>query len=231
MAKKRNKADGKPRNTEVAVTTAHSDEYSDGPDSRIACGSYSDGFNQLIIKDLALAMRRPESDEEENLDKRFLLAVQGLVGIKPKNELEAMIGAQMIASHAAAMICHNQASSAAGFESQEKSMALAAKASNTFSQLTNTLLKLRGKSGKQTIHVHHHHTDARTQVAADSATINIGRDGEPRSGQVEKGTQPHEQNAIEHNSGETIDFGAAVRSKDKKRDALPVSGDKRQKAV
>lgn len=45
----------------------------------------------------------------ETRDQQTTAAIVGLIGIGPKDELEAMIAAQLIAAHSAAMECYRRA--------------------------------------------------------------------------------------------------------------------------
>ena len=206
-------------NIDVAVTPEQ-DRDCKGPPGRICGGSYDEKYNLRLIRDTVEAMRRGEETNKERLDACFLLATQGMAGIGPKNELEGMIASQMVAAHCASLQSYRSAAHADTYEVKNLNLSLALKASRTFAVLNETLLKLRGKHGSQTIHVHHHNTDARTQVAADQATVNISGNGGQGAGQVVKGTQPHERKAIEHKPAETIDFSAAMRGKNQKRQTM-----------
>src|SRR5215470_8822054 len=47
--------------------------------------------------------------DEETRDQQFSATAQGLVGIGPRDELEGMIAAQLLAAHNAAMECYRRA--------------------------------------------------------------------------------------------------------------------------
>lgn len=203
----------------------------DGPASRAVGGSFVDEFNMALVNQTLRTFWNPDAgthNRDHWTNAARDLAAYGLAGIRPNNELEGMIAAQMIAAHAAAMECYRRAAiTDQGFESRNANVNLASKASRTFATLTETLQRLRGDAGKQTVHVHHH-TDARTQVAAGQAVVNVGLPGE---GESKKSRQPHEPEAIAHVPAETVDLSAPLRSKEPAREAVPMSGDEGQKAL
>ena len=59
-------------------------------------GSMSDDWN-LVIGNHVFNSLRPIADEEER-NKAFTAAMQGLIGIAPRDELEGMIASQLIAA-------------------------------------------------------------------------------------------------------------------------------------
>ena len=77
-----------------------------GKDKSIG-GSQHDGWN-LVIANHVINSLRPISDEAES-DKAKTAAVQGLIGINPKDELKGMLAAQLVACHNASMECYRRA--------------------------------------------------------------------------------------------------------------------------
>ncbi|MEM1151892.1 MAG: hypothetical protein AAGI03_15305 [Pseudomonadota bacterium] len=80
---------------------------------------------------------------EHDQAKQYLNAVvSALVGIVPANELEAMIGAQVLAEHAAVMECHRRAT----LEGRPAWLSQAAKLSRVFSAfvVSETLIAVEG---------------------------------------------------------------------------------------
>jgi hypothetical protein len=83
-------------------------------------------------------------------------AIYALAGIGPKDELEGMIAAQLVASHNAAMECHRRANSDQTFEGRKEHLNQANKLSRTFATLLEGLNRHRGK-GQQKMTVEHVH--------------------------------------------------------------------------
>jgi hypothetical protein len=71
-------------------------------------GSESDAWNKYIGAQ-ALASIRPYIGDEEKRDKMRAIVTAGLNGIAPRDEMEGMIAAQMIACHDTAMGCFRDA--------------------------------------------------------------------------------------------------------------------------
>ena len=69
-----------------------------------AGGSESDAWNNYIGAQ-ALASIRPYIGDEEKRDKMRAIVTAGLNGIAPRDEVEGMIAAQMLACHDTAMGC------------------------------------------------------------------------------------------------------------------------------
>src|SRR5215472_14899152 len=73
---------------------------------KVVGGSMSDDWNNLVANQTIQTL--PFSDPEE-IRQYSHAAVDALMGIKPRDELEGMIGAQLIGAHNAAMECYRRA--------------------------------------------------------------------------------------------------------------------------
>jgi hypothetical protein len=71
-------------------------------------GSQSDHWNDLLANQAVQALWIKNSDTETR-DRQLSATVAALVGIGPKDELEGMMAAQLIAAHNAAMECYRAA--------------------------------------------------------------------------------------------------------------------------
>src|SRR5262249_43169999 len=87
-------------------------------------------------------------------DREIIAA--GIAGIAPKDPLEDMIAAQMLACHDAAMDCYASALNNAKFGLRREHLTQAGKLSRTFAMLLDALNRYRGK-GQQRIVVEHVH--------------------------------------------------------------------------
>jgi hypothetical protein len=67
-------------------------------------GSQSDHWNSTLANQAVQALWVKNSSAEER-EKQLSATVAALIGIAPKDELEGMIGAQLVAAHNAAMEC------------------------------------------------------------------------------------------------------------------------------
>ena len=71
-------------------------------------GSQSDHWNNTLANQAAQVLWLKHSDSEE-CDRQLAATVAALIGIAPKDELESMMAAQLIAAHNAAMECYRRA--------------------------------------------------------------------------------------------------------------------------
>ena len=82
-----------------------------------------------------------------------------MIGIAPKDEIEGMLAAQMVATHNAAMECYRRAMiSEQNFVARNQNLSFASKLSRTYTMQVEALQKYRGKvQQKVTVeHVHVH---------------------------------------------------------------------------
>ena len=71
-------------------------------------GSKSDHWNGVLANQTIQTLWLKHPDKETS-DHQLSATVAGLVGIGPKDELEGMIAAQLLAAHNAAMECYRRA--------------------------------------------------------------------------------------------------------------------------
>jgi hypothetical protein len=71
-------------------------------------GSRSDDWNNRIANETVQTLWLKNSDEKTR-GEQTKAALSGLIGIAPKDELEGMMAAQLIAAHSAAMECYRRA--------------------------------------------------------------------------------------------------------------------------
>jgi len=97
-------------------------------------GSRSDHWNNILANQTAQALWLELSDAETR-DKQFNATVAALVGIGPKDELEGMMAAQLIAAHNCAMECYRRAMiSEQTFEGHRENLTQANKLSRTYAR-------------------------------------------------------------------------------------------------
>ena len=119
-------------------------------------GSQSDHWNNTLSNQAVQALWLKHSDSEE-CDRQLAATVAALIGIAPKDELEGMMAAQLIAAHNAAMECYRRAMLAEQtFEGRRENLNQANKLSRTWAALLDALNKHRGK-GQQKVTVEHVH--------------------------------------------------------------------------
>lgn len=174
-------------------------------------GSQSDHWNNTLANQTVQAVWVKNSDEQER-DRQLSATVAGLAGIGPKDELEGMMAAQLIAAHNAAMECYRRAMiGEQTFEGRRENLNQTNKLSRTWAAMLDALNKHRGK-GQQKVTVGHVHVHAGGQAVVCTVERPGGGD------QKETEEQSHAKQ-IAHAPEPTL-WGATAE-----RDALPVAHD------
>jgi len=126
-------------------------------------GSNSDSWNNLIANQVVGALWTKHSDEVQTVEKSEA-AISALIGIGPRDELEGMMAAQLIAAHNAAMECYRRAMlPGQTAEGRHENLSQANKLSRTYTILLEALNRNRGK-GQQKVTVEHVHVHAGGQA-------------------------------------------------------------------
>jgi citrate synthase len=113
-------------------------------------GSQSDHWNNILANQAAQALWLKNLSSEEQ-DRQLSATIAALMGVAPKDELEGMMAAQLIAAHNAAMECFRRAMiGEQSFEGRRENLAQANKLSRTFATLLEALNHHRGK-GQQKV--------------------------------------------------------------------------------
>jgi hypothetical protein len=173
--------------------------------------SKSDHWNNTLANQAMHALWMKNSDKEER-DRQLSATVAALVGIGPKDELEGMMAAQLIAAHNAAMECYRRAMiGEQSFEGRRENLAQANKLSRTYAALIEALNRHRGK-GQQKVTVEHVHVHAGGQAV-------VGVVGTPGGGEPTKSEEQPHAKQIAHAPE------PALPSPDPGRDALPIARD------
>lgn len=171
-----------------------------------ATGTDDKNLQSQLINQVSNSLWLPENLTDEELLARVAGALSLLDGIKPKNEIEGMLAAQMVATHNGAMECLRRAMiPQQTFEGRDQNLKHATKLLSIYARQIEALDKHRGK-GQQKITVEH---------------VNIEAGGQAMVGHIETGKNPapqsQPQKAIPDNPGETIDMDVPVRGPAKKR--------------
>lgn len=151
-----------------------------------ALGTRSEATSRVFLNSLAMLCQQRrtltgEQDEHGNAcavyvpdETELTMLLQMVGGIRPKNEMEAALAAQMVA----VFLLQMKASSAAlkGWSLDERTAAIAGKLARTYAMQMDTLNRMRGKgrSTRQKIivthdkHIHqHHHQHIHMEGAAE----------------------------------------------------------------
>jgi hypothetical protein len=177
-------------------------------------GSQSDHWNNILANQAVQALWLKNSSPEER-DKQFSAMIAALAGIAPKDELEGMMAAQLVAAHNAAMECYRRAMiGEQTLEGRRENLAQANKLSRTYAALLEALNRHRGK-GQQKVTVEHVHVHAGGQAVVGM----VAARGQPGGGDASKfEEQPHAKQ-IAHAPE------SALPRPDPQRDSMPVARD------
>ncbi len=182
-------------------------------DLKRAAGSNCDGWNDLVINQAINALRLARLPTEQGA--QFNATVGALVGIDPKDELEGMIAAQLLAAHHAAMECYRRAirPGEQSLEVWKETLNQANKLSRTYANLLEALNRHRGK-GQQRVTVEHVHVHEGGQAIVG----NVSHQGGGVAPKSED--QPHatEARSISHEPGTQVPCDIEAE-----REAMPVA--------
>jgi hypothetical protein len=174
-------------------------------------GSKSDNWNNIIANQAINTLWVGHSDKD-TCDRQYSATVMALVGIAPKDEIEGMIAAQLIAAHNAAMECYRRAMhSEQTFAGRRENLNQANKLSRSYAVLLEALNRHRGK-GQQKVTVEHVHVHSGSQAV-------VGVVETPTVGNSPKSEERHSANQIAHAPQ------PPMRSANAEREALPVASD------
>jgi hypothetical protein len=182
-----------------------------GPETRKGAlkdigGSQSDHWNDVLINQTINSLWSAHSNEE-TLSRQCTATAEALMGIGPRDELEGMIAAQLIAAHNATMECYRRAMfREQTFEGRRESLNQASKLSRTSATLIEALNRHRGK-GQQKVTVEHVHVHSGGQAVVGVVSPAIPNSEASNAKQVTHAPQP------------------ALRSADPQRQAVPVPSD------
>jgi hypothetical protein len=172
-------------------------------------GSKSDDWNNILANQTIQSLWFFEKADAEQIRRRRHATVDALIGIKPRDEMEGMIAAQLVACHNASMECYRRAMiREQSFEGRRENLSQAGKLSRTYATLLEALNRDRGK-GTQKVTVEHVHVHEGGQAIV--GTVEAPGGAAPKSKE-----QPH---AI------TNAPSASMPSADTARDRVPVASD------
>src|SRR6266516_316952 len=156
-------------------------------------GSRSDHWNHTLGNQ---ALRTLWTDSDERIKNRQINAtVAALAGIAPRDELEAMLAAQILGAHNAAMECYRRAMiKEQTLEGHREALSQANKLSRTYTLLLDALNRHRGK-GQQKVTVEHVHVHSGGQaivgtVETPALEKSSKTDGQHDAKQISHAPQP-----------------------------------------
>jgi hypothetical protein len=188
-------------------------------------GTISTDFAGMMLGELADAV----TTDRDTIDEKTLNGSLGaLHGINPGDEVEAMLAAQMVATHLAAMECLRWARAPGQtFEGRDMNLRHATKLTRTYTMQVESLKRYRSK-GEQRVVVQHQHVN----VTAERAAVQVNSGVDPAPGGREAVSKPEEQpHAPEKPRSVAFEPDTPLPCPDPARDAMPTAGSEREGAV
>jgi hypothetical protein len=179
-------------------------------------GSDFDTFNNVVANQAIQSLWLAHAEGEDK-DRLISAGVGALIGIAPKDEIEGMLAAQMLAVHSASMECFRRGMiKDQTFVGRQQALAHGGKLSRTFAMLLDALSRHRGK-GAQRIVVERVNVEAGGQAIVGAVTTGggDGRKAEERPHAKADGDAPE----------------PTMRGADAERDAMPIAGGPREGPV
>jgi hypothetical protein len=174
-------------------------------------GSQSDNWNNILANQAVQSLWLQHSDKDK-LDRQYGATVAALIGIKPTDEVEGMIAAQLVAAHNAAMECYRRAMvNEQTFEGRRENLSQANKLSRTYAVLLDALNRHRGK-GQQ-------------KVTVEQVHVHSG--GQAIVGTVERQPTPNSSTSEDINDARQLAHAPqpALRSKNAESELVPSASD------
>lgn len=199
--------------TVLQISNPHSDGRGWSDHVNDTFGTTSRAFSeQSLMRIVAVLQERTEAATQVQINAALAL----LGAIAPRDELETVIGEQIVAAHVLSMGLMHQAKCSDTIPRMEAYTNMATKVSRTMAAHIDTLGKLRS-GGKQTHEVRYVYVNGNA-VVGDGAQAVFGGIDTPNGGpHARKPGQPHE-------SGVQALCGPEMRREDPGRDAVPVGG-------
>src|SRR5262249_31475187 len=128
-------------------------------------GSQAKTFNNNLCNQVMSTVWIGEASQEK-AQERWVGSLAAMGGIKPTDEVEGMITAQLVATHHAIMECYRRSMiPEQSFEGRQESLNQATKLSRAFGGLLETLNRYRGKNhSEQKVIVEHVHVHSGGQA-------------------------------------------------------------------
>ena len=164
-------------------------------------GSTSDDWNNTLANQAVNTLWVKNSDEE-TLDRQLNAAVVALKSVRPRDDLEGMMSAQLLAAHSAAMECYRRAMiGEQTFEGRRENLNQASKLSRTWAILLDALNKHRGK-GQQKVTAEHVHVHAGSQAVVGTVErpgggVHRNMEEQPHAMQIAHAPEPPLWNQVE----------------------------------
>jgi hypothetical protein len=177
--------------------------------ARAMGGSMVDDFNAAVATQAMQSLWLAHSTKED-VARHKTTVIATMIGIAPRNEIEGMLAAQMVATHHAAMECFRRAMlPEQTFEGRQMALTCGNKLVRSYATLVEALDRHRGKGQPQVVRVERVTVEAGGQAIVGAVTQGGG-------GGTESKDQPYAQQLAHAPE-------PAVRCPDPERRPLPVA--------
>lgn len=200
--------------TVLQISNPHSDGPGWSAHVNDTFGTTSHAFTEQSLMRIAGVLQERNAVATE-AQVNAALALLGAIG--PRNELETVIGEQIVATHVLSMGLMHQAKCADTIPKMEAYTNMATKVSRSVATHIDTLGKLRS-GGKQTHEVRYVYVNGNAVVGDGAQAVFGGVETHPAAPRDRKPGQPHE-------SSVQALCGPEMRSQDAGRDTVPAGGD------
>ncbi len=159
------------KNNEMELQTQEENPYSLEEDlfvsiARDSGSENSKTFGKMIYNQLSNCCSYPNQN-----DNKYISVSENMSGIAPKDQIEGMLAAQMIATHHAAMNCFRIAAKSEMIDNMNIAFNSANKLARTYTMQMEALNRYRGK-GQQKITVEHVSINSGAQAIIGNVTKN-----------------------------------------------------------
>ena len=191
----------------LTIGPVHSDKAGFVEQMDNALGSSSSAFQNRLLHEVGTVIQTDRLEQDTNV------ALAVLDGVQPRDEVEAMLAAQMAATHSVAMHMLGKARRAEYLEHMNSFGGLATKLLRTFTAQTEALAKLR-RGGEQTVRVEHVHVHSGGQAIVGAVNA---RGGGGLSGNRSQPHAPIDPQAL------AVAPGTPLWGEDPARELVPVA--------
>lgn len=170
-------------------------------DAQAATGSADENLQLVLINQVSRTLWAPSGLSDAQAINAAMAALKGLA---PSDELEGMLAAQMVATHAAAMDCLRRAMiDGQTFEGRDQNLKHAAKLLGVYTHQVEALDKHRGK-GQQKITVEHVTVNAGGQAIVGNVQGRAGAASASSTASTERLALPYDPAPLAPEMGAAI---------------------------
>ncbi len=173
-----------------------------------AAGTNDPVLARRLVYQVFETLWMPAELSEEERSQRVRAAIAAMRGIKPQDEVEGMLAALMVATHAAAMDCLRLSMiQGQTFKGRDNNLRHAAKLMSIFTKQLETLNRNRGK-GQQKMTIEHVTVEPGGQAMVGQFEAGAKRPKKRKS----KQSPPEPTSALEDKPGEVLDIDMTAKT-------------------